>query len=1128
MSFQLTSNESERLTALESLHILDTDVEQEFDDLVQLAAQICEVPISLISLVDADRQWFKAKVGLEVSETPREQAFCAHTILGDEVFVVPNAMEDERFADNPLVTGDPNIRFYAGAPLITDNGNALGSLCVIDRAPRELRPEQKEALQTLARQAMRLLKMRNNSAALARANREIAAREESYRIVSESASDVIITINEASEIVFANPAVESVFGYRPDELIGGSLAIIVPERMREAHSAGIRRYMQTSRRNIPWNGVALPAVRRDGSEIQIEISFGEYHHDGKRLFTAVIRDITERQRIETRLRESEERYRYLAEAVPQQVWTALPDGRINYGNQRTIEYFGKQTQPELFDAQWTKIIHPEDLPATITRWKQALETGERYETEFRLLRNDGEYRWHLTQASPMRHETGEIIKWFGTNTDVHDRKTAEKTARETAEYRNLFQNANDAILILEPETEVVIEVNEKACEIYGVERGDFIGKSIKEISQDVTKGESELRQLIDKGTNQSFETVQYHSDGTPINLFINSTIIDYRGRKAVLSINRDVTERKKTQEALEESHQRYRQLFDSNPHPVWVYDLETLRFLAINEETVRCYGYSPEEFEQLTIKDLRPPEDVPLLLERVNQIQLLETAVTRLSRHQKSDGTIIDVEIASQPITFGGRRARLVLATDVTTRKRAEEQLLHNALHDALTGLPNRALFLEHLRHAIERNGMRGEKNFAVLFLDFDQFKIINDSLGHMEGDNLLRSIARRLADSLRPGDIVARLGGDEFTILLDDLGKSGDVTRIVERIQNDLKLPFTLRGSQVFIGASIGIALSDGNYTKPEIMLRDADIAMYRAKSGGKSRYQIFNQKMHEQASSRLQLETDLRQALEREEFRVYYQPIINLQTGKIKGFESLVRWQHPTRGLVSPLEFIPVAEETGLIIPLGEWILRQSCRQLRQWQTKLNPSLTMSVNLSCKQFMQTDLVERVVKILAETRIESDSLRLEITESHLMEDSEAAIAVMNRLCALDIKLSIDDFGTGYSSLSYLHRLPVNYLKIDRSFVSRMQINSDNREIVRTIILLAKNLNLEVIAEGIETEEQADYLKNLDCDFGQGYLFSKPVESQQAGALIADNFPTDPTTREANSFGFNLVNDTEH
>jgi predicted signal transduction protein with EAL and GGDEF domain len=373
-----------------------------------------------------------------------------------------------------------------------------------------------------------------------------------------------------------------------------------------------------------------------------------------------------------------------------------------------------------------------------------------------------------------------------------------------------------------------------------------------------------------------------------------------------------------------------------------------------------------------------------------------------------------------------------------------------------------------------------------------------------LEGDKLLVQIARRLESCLRTSDIVARLGGDEFTILLDEFDDTEDAFTIVERIQQSLKEPFELSGREVFTSASIGIALSNAAYTKPEELLRDADIAMYRAKGAGRARYQIFNQAMHEQASVRLQLETEIRRAVERGEFRMFYQPIIEIQSGKTIGFESLVRWQHPERGIVSPDDFIPIAEETGQIIPLGEWVLRESCRQFREWQSEkiADENLTISVNLSCKQFMQSDLVERITAILQETQLNAECLRLEITESHLIEDSELAVTIIKRLRDIGVKLSIDDFGTGYSSLSYLHRLPIDFLKIDRSFVSRMLTNNENSEIVQTVITLAKNLGIEVIAEGIETIEQAEQLRKLNCRFGQGYFYSKPVNAEKARDII--------------------------
>lgn len=952
-------------------------------------------------------------------------------------------------------------------------------------------------------------------------------RDQAVATISEG---ILITENRPNDnvIIYANAGFEQLTGYKFDDIRGLNCRFMQGPDTDPETVAIMRNAIAANE----FCKVEILNYRRDGHSFWNELSLtpvkdaaGETTH-----FVGVQQDITARREAEEELRKSEERYRFHSESLPQHVWTALPNGRIDYCNSRTVEYYGRQTPGEVIAMEWSEIIHPDDVPNAAKLWTRSIRTGEPYEAESRLARHDGEYRWHLAQARAMRDDYGEIVTWFGTNTDVHDRRVAEQAARETAEYRNLFQNANDAILIFEIDTEVVIDVNDKACEMYGIDRDDFIGKSIKGVSHDEARGTAQLKELLDKGTNQSFETIHFHSDGTQLNIFINSSMIRYQGLDVVLSINRDITEQKKVQIELEKSQVRYRQLFDSNPHPTWVYDIETFKVLAVNEKAALHYGYSQEEFCDLDLKELRPIEDVPDFLEGIEQAKLLKTHVTRVSRHKTKDGTIIDVQVDSEPIVFSGRQARLVLATDITERKRAEEQLRHNALHDALTGLPNRALFLEHLRHIIELSGKRGANPFAVLFLDLDHFKIVNDSLGHMEGDNLLRLFARRLCDCVRPGDIVARLGGDEFTVLLETMSVPSDALQIVERIQADLKTPFNLKGSEVFSSVSIGVAHGDQNYTKPEDMLRDADIAMYRAKANGKARHHVFDPSMHEQANSRLRLEIELRQAIKLKEFCLYFQPIVDMDSGRITGFESLLRWQHPARGIVGPQEFISIAEETGLIIPLGEWSLRESCRQLRAWQDDypLPAPLTMSVNLSCKQFNQKDLVERVIKILEETMIEPESLRLEITESLLMEDSEAAIATMNRLRAAGIKLAIDDFGTGYSSLSYLHSLPINYLKIDRAFVSQMHAKLENREIVRTIVLLSKNLNLEVVAEGIETPEQAAYLKGLGCSYGQGYLFSRPVEAEMAGSLIAAEFRGFIPGERPDSTVIELINEATH
>jgi diguanylate cyclase (GGDEF)-like protein/PAS domain S-box-containing protein len=450
-------------------------------------------------------------------------------------------------------------------------------------------------------------------------------------------------------------------------------------------------------------------------------------------------------------------------------------------------------------------------------------------------------------------------------------------------------------------------------------------------------------------------------------------------------------------------------------------------------------------------------------------------------------------------------KSNLLLQQEIGDRQRAEEQLIHTAFHDALTDLPNRALFMDRLGHAIERAKRHEDYLFAVLFLDLDRFKVVNDSLGHMVGDQLLMAIANRIKACLRSADTLARLGGDEFTILLEDIRDVSDAKHVANRIQEELKLPFNLSGNEVFTTASIGIALSAAGYDRPEQLLRDADTAMYQAKAGGKARHEVFDIAMHAGAIALLQLETDLRRAIERQEFRVHYQPIVSLKSGRINGFEALVRWQHPDRGLVSPIEFIPVAEETGLIVAIGLWVLREACRQMHEWQVQFpaNPPLTISVNISGKQFLQPDLSEQIKQILQETNLDPRSLKLEITESAIVENAESAAIMLSQLRSVGIQLYMDDFGTGYSSLSYLHRFPMDTLKIDRSFVNRMGVDGENLEIVRAIVTLAHNLGMNVTAEGVETTEQLALLKALKCEYGQGYFFSKPVDSIQAEALIA-------------------------
>jgi diguanylate cyclase (GGDEF)-like protein/PAS domain S-box-containing protein len=442
--------------------------------------------------------------------------------------------------------------------------------------------------------------------------------------------------------------------------------------------------------------------------------------------------------------------------------------------------------------------------------------------------------------------------------------------------------------------------------------------------------------------------------------------------------------------------------------------------------------------------------------------------------------------------------------TDITERK----------VSDPLTGLPNRLLFIDRLGRLIKHSKRRKDHLFAVLFLDLDGFKMINDSLGHLIGDQLLVGVATRLEKCLRSSDTVARLGetftvarlgGDEFTILLDDLKEPADAKRTAERLMKALAPPFVLAGKEIFTSISIGIAMSNTAYEEPEDMLRDADTAMYRAKSLGKARFEVFDADMRASVMARLQLETDMRRALERNEFRNFYQPIVALDSGRVVGFEALMRWQHPTRGMIGPEEFIFVAEETGLIRDLGWWSLREACRQMSTWRARSKAclDLTMSVNVSAKQLLQPHLVEEMSKLLGETALPPEALKLEITESAVMADPAAAAEMLQQIKSLGVRLAIDDFGTGYSSLSYLHRFPLDTLKIDRSFISGEGEGSEGMEIARTIMPMAKNLRLDVVAEGVETIEQVGLLRRLQCKYAQGYYFSKPLAPEEVPPLLS-------------------------
>ena len=486
----------------------------------------------------------------------------------------------------------------------------------------------------------------------------------------------------------------------------------------------------------------------------------------------------------------------------------------------------------------------------------------------------------------------------------------------------------------------------------------------------------------------------------------------------------------------------------------------------------------------------------------------LEEVLARIQTHLSLRSAQKEISQLNAELEQRVRQRTAQLEQEIAERLQVQERLLHLALHDVLTGLPNRTWFMKRLAQLLQQVSQQSGYHFAVLFLDCDRFQSVNDSLGHLVGDQLLVSLARRIELCLRPGTMLCRLGGDEFVILLQEVSQSSDATKIANDILLELAAPFQINNYQVFTNVSIGIVMGSDIYKQPEHILRDADTAMYRAKAKGKACYQLFEQTMHSRALHSFQLESDLRRALDGNEFEAYYQPIVTLATNQISSFEALVRWNHPDKGLIDPNKFIPIAEETGLVVAIDLFVLRQSCQQLREWQDEglIEPSFTINVNLSVKHFMSFDLLAHIDNVLRETGISGGSLRLEITESDIMENAEFAGKIIEQLRDRLIQLSIDDFGTGYSSLSYLHRLPIDHLKIDRSFVMRIGKNGKNTEIIKAIIALAKSLDMSTIAEGVETEEQLEEIKKLNCEFCQGYLFSKPVNAETARHLLLTGF----------------------
>jgi diguanylate cyclase (GGDEF)-like protein/PAS domain S-box-containing protein len=657
-----------------------------------------------------------------------------------------------------------------------------------------------------------------------------------------------------------------------------------------------------------------------------------------------------------------------------------------------------------------------------------------------------------------------------------------------AYFRALVEKGRDVIQVINAD-HTIRYITPSVLHLLGWSPEELIGRNALEIlhPDDVAAALEQIELSVEQpGFGQPLTVRVRHRNGSwrVFEVIGRNLLADPRVQGIVVN-SRDVTGRRQR----EEESQRLAAFVSESPNPVLecAPDGQVLWRNAAGERLLEELGVDSPDWVL--------PEEHTRLVEQC-------LAAGASFRHQESrvGGRVFSWSYHPQP----DQGSVHLFGEEITDRKRVEDRLIHDALHDALTGLPNRHMFMERLGESMFRFRESGASRFAVLFLDLDRFKVVNDSLGHHVGDELLVAVARRLQDSVRASDTVARFGGDEFAILLTSLDDATDATVIAARVAQAVAAPVNLNGYEIFTSASIGIALSSAGYDRPEYLLRNADTAMYRAKSGGGLAWEVFDRGMHAQALGRLQMETDLRRALVREEFRVHYQPIVELATGRISGVEALCRWQHPERGLIEPAEFIPTAEETGAIVPLGEWVLRQACQQCAGWRGALGVPIAVSVNLSVRQFAQPGLVDTVRAALDDATLEPGNLKLEITESALLE-TDAADTVLAELRELGVETQLDDFGTGYSSLSALHRLPMTALKVDRAFVGRMERGSAATQLVRTIVLMAQGLNLPVIAEGVETEAQLAEVRGAGCDYAQGYLISKPLDGEAMEDLLGSD-----------------------
>lgn len=871
--------------------------------------------------------------------------------------------------------------------------------------------------------------------------------EERFRTLFEYAPLGIVVTGGVNGAIMVNKAIADFLGYPKAEL-ETLTAVQLAEQITHPDDwpAEVEAVKKLMAGDVPMYQIEKRYRRKDGTIVWGSLNtvmVRDQQGEAKFAISMVV-DITKRKQAEQAIRESEQQLRLITDSLPVCIAYTDAEQRYRFVNKTYEEWFG-WSQEAIYGKHIKEVIGEVAYQIVRENVESAL-SGEKVVYETRVNYQNAGLRDIMGILIPQVAPDGTVQGYYALIEDITERKQAEQEIHQLNE--QLEQRVAERTAALTKVNQLLLTEVEKR----------------KATEEDLRNYQFELEM-------QNFELRQ-------------------------------------TRQQLEVSSNNYRSLYELAPMSYFIFD-EHGAILDLNQMGTELLGKAKKRLLKKPFMLHIQSTDRETFFRHCQQVLQTKTRQSCELQLVKADKQIIEAQLESMIAQDeAGQYTRIRTAIfDITTRKQTEAQLRYLAMYDALTDLPNRVFFSQQLAEALQRSKQEPNYTFAVLFLDCDRFKVVNDSLGHLVGDQVLVMMAHRLQATLDAPNILARFGGDEFTILLPEIRGLREATVIAQKIQQQFDVPLKVYERELFINFSIGIVLNKLDYDRPDQLIRDANMAMYRAKDKGKSCFQVFDTTMHAHALSLLKLETDLRQALRRNEFEVYYQPIVSLATGKIVGFEALVRWRHPERGLISPAQFISMTEETGLIIPLGRWVLEQACQQLYSWQQQFSnrEKFFISVNLSVRQFSQANLVFQVDEILQSTHLPGYNIKLEITESVIMDNIDWAMITLQELKRREIKLSIDDFGTGYSSLSYLHRFPIDVLKIDRSFIGRIGRQGEHIEIVRAIITLAHNLGIDVVAEGVETAEQLAQLRKLQCEYGQGYFLSKPLTVQEAEALIASS-----------------------